>query len=291
MTDGEPSGEERPPRPVGALLKAAREAAGLSQPAACRHHLNTALEVEVTQTQLSRIERGAAMPTSSQAEALVAIYELDDDTAAEIIGAVEAHYEKREDRRYVVQRGSNILWQQAQFRRAERGVTRIRSFSSGIVLGQFQIADYIATFMGADNERRIRERLRRRADLPHEPPIRYEAVLTEGALTLTLGSFDVMARQLDDLAELTRHPQVDLRIIDRTVVVDAPPLVPAFNIYDERMVILSQIDGASTQIGAEPVERYGDEFARLQGLALRGSSARDALTRIADGYRALARGR
>lgn len=282
MTDGTTPGEERRPDNLGPLLRSARRDAGLNQ-------LEVVKRAGVSQAQLSRIERGDSMPSVAQARALADLYELRDEDRVFVVETVEDHHEQREDRRFTVQRGNNILAIQRRFRRLDQRTRHVRSYSAGVVLGQLQVAGYAAAVMGgvAEDDPIVLERLARRVDSPTNADRRYDVVLAEGAIRLTVGSYQVMADQLDSLIAVSRLPNVDLRILGMRVVLDEVPLVPGFYVYDAHTVVLSQIDGAATLTDPEDVARYSAEFARLQGLALAEDEARTALASIRGEYGAL----
>jgi hypothetical protein len=161
----------------------------------------------------------------------------------------------------------------------------MRSYSSGVVLGQLQSPRYAAAIFGqpADSEV-VRERLARGVQSAANSGRRYEVVMTEGTAYPGLGSAEVMVEQFEHLIEVSRLPHVDLRWIGRGTVLDSPSSVPGFNIYDDTAVVLSQVDGAATLDDPDDILRYVAEFDRLWGAAAAGAEARDALAEVSGWY-------
>lgn len=273
-------GQERRPTELGPLLSQVRKAAGWKQ-------TDVVARTDLSQAQLSRTERSDSVPSPEQIATLAALYGLDDETTEWMLGVVEDHHTQRNDKRFIVQRGSNILAVQRRFRRLEQRVTRMRSFSMGAVLGMVQTSGYAAAVFGTDeSHERVQERLRRRIDAAQNRDRRYELVLAEGVGRWALGSPLVMADQLDDLVAVSQLPNVDLGWLPWSTVTGELP-GPGFNIYDDHTVVLSQIAGSATLTDAGDVHSYEGLFTRLQRAALTGDSAREAIAFLAQDYRSL----
>jgi hypothetical protein len=226
-----------------------------------------------------------SVPTPKQAVELADLYRLPHEWRDQLVQLAEDHKEQREEHRFVVVRGRNVLHVQRRFRRLEESVQRMRSYSSGVVLGQLQSPRYAAAIFGqpADSEV-VRERLARGVQSAANSGRRYEVVMTEGTAYPGLGSAEVMVEQFEHLIEVSRLPHVDLRWIGRGTVLDSPSSVPGFNIYDDTAVVLSQVDGAATLDDPDDILRYVAEFDRLWGAAAAGAEARDALAEVSGWY-------
>lgn len=281
-------GRKRDPRTVGALLRDARGGAGLTQKA-------VVVATSLSQAGLSRIERGEGLPALDpvedvdQVDELVRLYRVEDsdpELARWLRDVVEELHDQREEKRVVVVRGRNVMAMQRRFTREEEAATRMRSFSSGLVLGQLQTRGYVAEVMGRpEDSPEVALRMTRHVGAPGNRLRRYELVLTETVARFPLGDDAVMADQLDDLVVSSQLPNVDLRWIPLGTRLGRFPLVPAFNVYDDDLVRWSQVDGTAALLDPADVARYVDEFERLQGLALAGDDARAAIAAIADEYR------
>lgn len=277
MTDG--TNEGRPPQKLGSLLRAARKRLRISQ-------TETSARTGIAQSAISRMEQDppGSVPTPAQAQALAEVYQLSDDWRDQLVLIAEEHLTNREVKRYVVLRGRNILHLQRRFRALEQDVIRLRSFSSGGILGQLQTPGYAGVVLHGKDDL-VRERLARGVDSPENRDRQYEIVMTEGVAFPAFGSAAVMAAQFEHLVTVSQLPNVDLRWLGRGTVLSKPPLVRAFNIYDDHTLVINQADGSATLEDPEDVARYTAEFERLQAAAIRGDEVRAALAEIANWYR------
>lgn len=102
----------------------------------------------------------------------------------------------------------------------EQAAGRVAAFEPVVVHGLLQTAAYACAIeaIGPDSvsgdavARKVENRLARQAVLDHN---RFElaVVLDESVLRRQAGGRDVMAAQLDHLAEISAHPAVDLRVL------------------------------------------------------------------------------
>ncbi|ANY06588.1 hypothetical protein AFB00_10110 [Pseudonocardia sp. HH130630-07] len=271
---------------MGALLRAARGDAGLTQTAVVE-------ATSLSQAALSRIERGDGLPAldddRDQVAELVTVYRLGDtdpELATWLRDVVEELHDRREEKRVVVVRGSNIMAMQRRFTREEQASTRIRAWSQGLILGQLQSPAYTAAVLGLpEDSPEVRQRRERYAGAPRNRLRQYDVLLAETVARWPLVDDTAMLDQLDDLITTSQLPNVDLRWLPLGVRLERLPLLPAFHVYDDRMVIWSQIDGSATLTAPEDVARYVAEFERLQAVALAGDEARSAIAEIASEFR------
>lgn len=289
MTSGDPSErEQRPPEHVGPLLRNARTSAGLSQPQVER-------ATSLSQNGLSRIERGEGMPRIDpergvdQVAEMAALYGLAADVATELTEVVTDFWEARKDERIVVTRATNVLSVQRRIRRREEKTKRLRSFTNGLPFGWAQTPEVMAAIFGVDVDHpKVRDRMRRAAQLPANADRQYEGVMTEGGLRWVMGSAEVMAAQVEHLAAVAALPNVDLRLITARTPVGMEP-GPGFHIHDEDgPVVLAQVGGSAELDKPEQVARYIERFDRLQAVALTGDDVLVILTELAEYYRGIA---
>lgn len=262
---------------VGLLLAAARREAGLRQ-------VEVVQRTDLSQAQLSRIERGSAMPTTEQARKLAALYRMDPSNRTHVVQAAKDHEAGRTDSRLVVQRG-NVLSLQQRFRRIEQTATVLRGFSPSMVLGQLQTPAYAAAVFDqpVDSEV-VRDRLRRAVQAPRNRGRVYNLILAEGAVRWPLGSQKLMAEQLDHLIAVSQLPNVRLGYIGWQATADVGP-GPGFNMYDDHTVVLSGIGGFALLNTSADLANYRVVFEHLEELAAYGDQAREQLQLVADDYR------
>lgn len=262
---------------LGPLLAAARRASGLRQ-------VEVVQRTDLSQAQLSRIERGSAMPSTEQARKLAALYRMDPAARTHVVQAAKDHEAGRSDSRLVVQRG-NVLSLQQRFRRIEQAARVLRGFSPSMILGQLQTPAYAAAVFDEPQDSEIvRDRLRRAVQEPANRDRIYNLILAEGAVRWPLGSHEVMAEQLDHLIAVSRLPHVRLGYIGWRATTDVGP-GPGFSMYDDHSVVLSGIGGFALLNAPADLADYRARFEHLERLATYGEQAREQLKLVADDFR------
>jgi transcriptional regulator with XRE-family HTH domain len=168
--------------------------------------------------------------------------------------------------------------------------TAIDDFQSSVVPGLLQTPEYaraghLGTFpvLGPDEiERQIEAKLTRQEILTRtERPPEFRTVLDEAVLHRLTGGPDVMKAQLGRLVEASRLPNVTIQVIP--FAVGAHPGVESnFNILRlpaaSGVVFVEGLSGSTYLERSEDLERYGQVFAILQGVAL---SPQDSIDLIA----------
>ena len=97
-----------------------------------------------------------------------------------------------------------------------------------------------------------------------------------------------MARQAEHLVTVTERPHVRLGVIPWTRAV-THPVLHAFQIYDQRAVMVGTETAVAVITDARDVADYETRFQIYAALADYGDDARHVLQRLADEYRALER--
>jgi hypothetical protein len=96
-----------------------------------------------------------------------------------------------------------------------------------------------------------------------------------------------MVRQVEHIAETSRHPHVRVGVIPWGVEAKVfPPC--GFDLYDEHTVVVGVGGGSEYYNDPEDVARYVAMLAALEHLAAFGDEARAELRHIVDEYRDLA---
>jgi transcriptional regulator with XRE-family HTH domain len=262
---------------LGPFLAGARRDAGLRQ-------VEVVSQTALSQAQLSRIERGQAVPTVDQARALASLYKLVPAVRTRVVQAAKDHEADRVDSRIVIQRG-NILSLQQRFRRLEEQASVLRAFSPTMVPGHVQTAAYIAAvFDQPEDADVVRDRLRRAVEDPGNAGRLYTLILAEGAVRWPLGSPSLMADQLDHLVRVSELPHVRLGFIGWRETMDIGP-GPGFYLYDDHTVVLSGVGGYALLNAPADVADYRATFHHLEQLTVFGDDARARLREIAGNYR------
>lgn len=189
----------------GAMLCHYRTRAGLSPE-------QLGPKVYLSGSMIRKIESGDRGPTDELVTALEAIPELHTE------GALMALYAALGDHLKNGQPHQPSWF--AGWPEREAGAVRLRSFSLIVIDGLFQTEDYmraiLATKVGASREwidETVAGRLKRQAVLDRENPPELWGLLDEAALERPVGSPGVMARQVKQLGDLARRPNIVLQVI------------------------------------------------------------------------------
>lgn len=269
---------------LAAALRQARHNAGLSGEKAGR-------AAGAGQSKISKIERGALLPSGDDVDALARAYRLPAAQRRELVALAQGLREEQ-NRRVVLSRRVGEL--QHRIGELERSARVIRSFQSTMVIGLFQTPAYAKTvFAQPDSaqldhdqvDEAVNERVARQSVLS-TPGKQIRAVMTEGALRWHAGSAQIMAEQLDRLEGLISHPGLQLGIIPWTQPVHFFPL-HGFHIYDADAVSFGTETAFAIVTGRADVDTYVELFEALEQTAVYGDQALDHLRRIGTDYRSL----
>lgn len=178
----------------------------------------------------------------------------------------------------------------------EAEATAVRTFKIDLIDGLLQTADYATAIFEADLPRpsaevrweRVEARTKRQERLTGENPIQLEAVLTEGALRTGVGGPEVMREQLDRLVELSKLPNVDLRVIPATGAYPAmgtPFSILSFGSGYPDVGYVELLDRGTYLEEPEEIEPYHANFAGLQEIALTTRKSRTLIAEIARSLR------
>jgi len=269
---------------LAGALRVARHSAGLSGELAGR-------AAGAGQSKISKIERGALLPSVQDVDALSRAYGLPAAERRKLVALAEGLREEQTSRVVLSRRVGEL---QHRIGELEHSATMIRSFQPTMVIGLFQTSDYATTVFAqpdsaqldeAQVEDAVTERLARQSFLDAGGK-RVHAVMTEGALRWHAGSAQIMAEQLDHLERLSNHSAVDLGIIPWTQPVHFFPR-HGFHIYDTDAVAFGTETAFALVTGRADVDTYLELFEQLAATAVHSTQAGEHLRRIAADYRAL----
>lgn len=276
-TTGEVAGSTVPRerRPVGARLRALREAAGVRQ-------TELAARLGITQGRISRLELETLVPTSD----LVARY-------LDALGAPESVHQAILDE-LIKQRVEVATWRrlhraglrqhQQRYGTMERAASTIRDWSDHVVPGLLQTSEYIRAMCRAwdvpglsDVEGIVTGRLERQEAL-HDRSKRFSFLLGEAVLRTRDIPPEVMREQLDAIVLASLASHIELGVIPDGVMV---PSSTDFLLLDDQTVVIS-LDTREVVIREpEEVARYLDIFERLRARAVRGADLAELVRSIA----------
>lgn len=261
-------------------LTGLREAAGIKQ-------VPAAAAAGISQSGLSRIERGDLLPAPETVEALARVYGADPETTARLIELATAIRPEHLDSRIIMQRGVNHF--QKRLGKIEQSSALIRAYQPNIILGMLQTAAYaevVFTSRGRTDKQigdGVAARLTRQAALA-ESGRQWVLIQTEGALDWCIRDAALMAEQIDRIRELSQLPNVRIGVI----VSRTPSRVLAphgFHIYDRRAVQIGTKTATALIDNQDDIATYEALWGELERMAVWRDEARAVFARIAGEYR------
>ncbi|MFW5415573.1 helix-turn-helix domain-containing protein [Nocardiopsis sp. CNT-189] len=288
MTPGQDSAAGRGREGRDRLARALREARSRSGISGVR----AGRAAGMSQSKVSKIERGLLLPSADDVAALCRTYEVPDEERTGLVSLAEALREETASR-VILARGVSGF--QRRLNRLAASASLIRSFHPVLVPGALQTRAYTRVIFDdprdkvsdEEAEAAVEARQERRRMLA-EGAVRQRFVLPEGALRWQLGSAETMAEQIEDIIETaSRKGSAVIGVIPWTTPVHVLP-GHGFNVYDEDAVMVATETATATLTGAADIATYAELFAELEKAADFGSEAVAHLERIAADYRRLA---
>ncbi|MEU5859407.1 Scr1 family TA system antitoxin-like transcriptional regulator [Nocardiopsis dassonvillei] len=247
----------------------------------------------MSQSKISKIERGLLLPSVDDVAALCRVYELPADKRAELLAQAEALREEASSR-VIMARGVSQFQRRAT--RMEAAASLVRSFEPALVLGALQTREYARCVFDDPRDKvseeeaaaSVEARQERHRALT-EGTTRYELIMPEGALRWQVGSASIMVDQVEEIAAIAaRGGNAVVGLVPWTTPVHVFP-GHAFDIYDEDAVVVATETATATLTGAADIATYVELFGELEKLACFGEEAVGHLERITGEYRSLAR--
>lgn len=272
-------------RRLASLMRAHREAAGVSKEAAAGH-------AGISTRTVTRMEAAEHNVSPAVTESLARFYGLPDEQVAELVKLC------RESRRkgwWHVYADAIPDWFEVYIG-LEEEVSELRTYQPELVFGVLQTEEYFRALNRADLdpprdeelERRVAVRLRRQERVTGEHPVKLRAVLNEAVLHRRVGGPEVMREQLLHLVKLSHLSNVTIQVLP--FVSGAHPGVDGcFNILrfpepaDPDVVYLQSRLGSVFLERPEGIAHYAAIFDHLQVEALNQEESRALITQIADG--------
>ncbi|MEU5306814.1 helix-turn-helix transcriptional regulator [Streptomyces noursei] len=179
----------------------------------------------------------------------------------------------------------------------ERKASRILAYSTNLVTGIVQTADYARAVFQVSNPRastegiedKVAARLRRREVFERDNPPLLWVILHEACLRTVVGSAEVMAGQLAYLLSVTASPQVELQVVRFTAGIAATSTMPftVLRFPDSPTVLYTETRvGGRMHDAAQTVEAALDDYDLLRANALSPSQSTDLIKTLLKEYRA-----
>ncbi len=163
---------------------------------------------------LSRWETGERTPKPEQVAQILTSLGVNGDEYEEIIQLTYG----ANDSNWVATTLPAQRQQLAAYIDFEQNATKILEVSPLLIPGLLQTSDYIRIIMteaevpAGELAARVAVRIGRRDVITRNAPAQYVALIGEAALRQLLGGREVMAEQIRYLLEMTRRPNIDLRV-------------------------------------------------------------------------------
>jgi transcriptional regulator with XRE-family HTH domain len=269
---------------LAAALKDGRRKAGLGGIEAGRR-------AGMSQSKISKIERGFLLPSIDDVAALCRVYDIPDSERPGIL-ALAAGLRQESAARVILARG--VAETQRRIGQLEASASLVRSFQPVMVVGLVQTTAYMRYVFGIPDSHELspdeiadavaaREARQRVLDSPGK---QFTLIMTEGALRWHAGSPVVMAEQVQAIADVSRRPNVRVGIIPWTTPVAYFPR-GGFHLFDNDAAIVATDVATATMTASADIATYTEIFTALEQIAAFGDDAHSHLARIAADYRQL----
>jgi transcriptional regulator with XRE-family HTH domain len=257
---------------LGRSLADLRKAASLRQ-------VEVAAAAGLSQSKLSDIEHGRAVPTTEQAQRLIELYRPEPDVRDDLLARVAAALEGRSDSRLVIQRGTTLAMQR-RWKRIEDNTRLVRAYQPAVVLGSLQTDRYASVVMRRPVESaEVRSRATRREQLLAGSRTEHLLIQTEGSLRFRVGSAEIMAEQMTMLLAALDAPHVRLGVIPEQQPVDAIT-TNAFHLYDDTAAVVGLHVATATLTEERDVRAIRELFDQLAAVAVWGDDARAVIEQV-----------
>lgn len=287
MGPDEPASRFPRRRKLASELRELRDLAGISGRALARR-------IGVSQSKVSRIENGSAVPSLPEVQAWSRELGLDDDVRHRLTAMTKAAHTEAQPWRAALAGKGHL---QNDILRREAAARQIRVFQSSVVPGLLQTPDYAREVFAlagramteAEHAAAVAVRLDRQLEM-YEGRRSYEFLIAEAALRWSPGPSRLLAVQLERIAHLGTLDNVTIGVIPLTARATTV-LSHGFVLYDAddgRTATIETLHAQVTVYGADEVGMYEEHWSRLHRMALSGTPAQHFLDRLGAEYRDLA---
>jgi len=269
---------------LASALRDARRKAGLGGIEAGR-------QAGMSQSKISKIERGFLLPGVDDVAALCQVYDVPDSERPSLL-ALTAGLREESSARVILARGAAET--QRRIGQLEGSASLVRSFQPVMVIGLIQTTAYMRCVFGIPDSHELpadeiadavaaRDARQRVLDSPGK---RFVLIMTEGALRWQAGSPTIMAEQVQAIAAAAKRPNVHIGLIPWTTPVQQFPR-GGFHLFDQDAVIVATDVATATMTSPADIATYAEIFSALEESASFGDEALEHLARIAADYQRL----
>lgn len=276
-------------RRLGAELRRLREQAGLSG-------RELAGQIGVSQSKVSRIESGAAVPSLPQVTGWATAVGASESVTSKVMTLADAAYTGVDPWEAAMRERSSL---QPDFQEIEDQSRAVLVYEPTLVPGLLQTAEYARRvftmfdppYAESDIPDAVASRLDRQVAL-FDPVRRFAFLVTEAAVRWPLGPPDLMLAQLDRIASISTLGNVTVGVIPQSA--QALTHVPHGFVVTEpadpeadTLVLVETVHASLTVSDTSQVALYRRHWSLLEKTAVYGTDARDLLTNMAATVRTL----
>ncbi|ARP68988.1 XRE family transcriptional regulator [Streptomyces pluripotens] len=276
-------------RKLGAELRTLRTDAGFTSGEAARL-------VGWHQSKVSRIETGASGAKPDDVRLLLDAYGVRDEHLRELLLMLAGPKDPGGRHRWWHAYRGVLPPAYRDFISLESQASTMRTLETTVVPGLLQTPEYARAVTRAavrdlaeeSLDALVEVRLARQDVLCSDRPLELSAVLDEAVLRREVGGPEVMARQLEQLVEAARLPQVRLQVLPFTagahVGLTGPFVIFSFpSTSDLDVVVLDQLTSSLYLERKEDLVSYSEAFDTLRFHALSPEDSLDYIAGIGDG--------
>ncbi|MEU1019318.1 helix-turn-helix transcriptional regulator [Streptomyces sp. NPDC005898] len=277
----EPETQARERKDLAEALRGLRRASGLSGE-------RLALRCNMSQSKISRIETGRALPTVIDVERILKALAVPDEVADELLRlARRANVDYASWRAYA---RVGLYHKQAELKALESSSRVMRHFLPAVPTGLLHVREYavetltpmVASDPARDVARAVQARIDRQAILD-DSSRSFWFLLTEQAVKWQRASLGAMAAQCAHMAEVNRKPNVEIGIVPQGVQVPGTPM-NIFVVYDDRLVTVELFSGEVVLRDPRDVTQHLNLFDLFWSHALTGEAASAFLVEASEAF-------
>lgn len=277
----DPDRQQQERQDLAKALRELRRAAGLSGD-------RLAARCAISQSKISRIERGKVLPSVTDVQRILVALDVGGDEAKPLLDlARSANVHYRSWRSYA----EVGLWRrQAEFAALDRSAVLTRHFTPATPSGLLQTSAFATEILtprlkgrpARDVQRAVEARLARQ-DALQDTSRTFVFVMTEQTVRWQRASSAIMSAQCVHMASLAERSNITMALVPNHTLVDAPPL-SSFSVYDEQFVLVEMFSGEIMLRDPRDVEYHITIVNHFLERALVGSATADFLREIADEF-------
>jgi transcriptional regulator with XRE-family HTH domain len=247
-----------------------------------------ALRCNMSQTKISRIETGRALPTVIDVERILKALAVPDEVADELLAlARRANVDYASWRAYA---RVGLYHKQAELKALESSSRVMRHFLPAIPTGLLHVREYatetLSPTVDSDPVRDVARAVQARMDrqvILDDTSRSFWFLMTEQAVKWQRASAGAMAAQCAHMAEVNTKPNVEIGIVPQGVPVPGTPM-NIFVVYDDCLVTIELFSGEVVLRDPRDISQHLSLFDLFWAHALTGDDASSFLGEVADGF-------